>query len=153
MGNRTRPKLQERIRELLNGSGLRSTPARAAVLERLSAQGRPLAHGEIVTGRGAPALDRVTVYRTLHTLQDAGLVHRVQDRRGSWRYCARVRLARGCPGDHVHFQCTRCGRMDCLERQPLPWVEGPAGAVVAGKQFLVYGLCPACARTERALGR
>lgn len=150
---RVRPRLQARIRELLNDSGLRCTQAREAVLQHLSAQARPLAHSEIARGRGTAGLDRVTLYRTLATLQDVGLVHRVQDHEGAWRFCAHVRLAKGCPGNHPHFQCTRCGLMRCLTEQALPWVAVPQESLVAGKQFLVYGLCPACAPAATARGK
>lgn len=142
-------RIKARIRELLCGTGLRCTRARALVLEHLSARGRPQAHSEIAKGRRTAGLDRVTLYRTLSTLEEAGLVHRVQDHDGAWRFCAHVRLAKGCPGNHPHFQCTRCGRMQCLTAQALPWVSVPKDALVTGKQFLIYGLCPKCAPTLR----
>ena len=72
------PPAASSCRRLLQASGLRCTPAREAVLAHLSRRGRPLAHGEIARARGLAALDRVTLYRTLGALQDAGLVHRVQ---------------------------------------------------------------------------
>ncbi len=142
-------RLETRIRALLGASGLRFTRARAAVLEQLSSRGRPLAHGEIASRGAAAALDRVTLYRTLATLAQAGLVHRVQDHEGAWRFCAHVRAGGGCPGDHPHFQCSRCGRMECLADQPLPFVRVPEQSVVIGKQLLVHGLCPRCARATR----
>jgi Fe2+ or Zn2+ uptake regulation protein len=137
---------------LLKGSGLRCTPARDAVLRFLSQKGHPLAHSEIAKARGLAALDRVTLYRTLTALQDAGLVHRVQDQDGAWRFCAHARQGKGCPGGHAHFHCTQCGRMRCLIDQALPWVTVSEGAQVTGKQLVVYGLCPACAapRTARS---
>jgi Fur family transcriptional regulator, ferric uptake regulator len=133
-------------RGLLKASGLRCTPAREAVLACLARRGRPLAHAEIAGARGLAALDRVTLYRTLGALQEAGLVHRVQDQEGAWRFCAHVRDGRRCPANHPHFQCTRCGRMRCLTGQELPWVEAGRGERITGKQFVVYGQCAACAR-------
>lgn len=150
---RVGPPFPSRVREALKGSGLRFTPVRADVLGHLSARGRPLSHGEIARARGTAGLDRVTLYRTLAALEGAGLVHRVQDHDGAWRFCAHVRPAGGCPGNHAHFQCTRCGRMRCLAEQALPWVEVPKDSLVIGKQFLIYGLCPACARAGQARGR
>jgi Fur family ferric uptake transcriptional regulator/Fur family zinc uptake transcriptional regulator len=90
-------------------------------------------------------LDRVTVYRTLSALQEAGLVHRVQDKDGVWRFCAHGSREQGCPGNHPHFLCMRCGEMRCLTAQSLPWVETSAGEQVVGKQLVVYGLCAGCA--------
>jgi len=132
-------------RELLRSSGLRCTPARDAVLAFLARQGRPLAHREIARARCLAAIDRVTLYRTLTALAEAGLVHRVQDGTGAWRFCAHVRNGRRCPANHPHFQCTRCGRMRCLTDQTLPRVAVRARERVTGKQLVVYGLCSACA--------
>ena len=143
--SRVRPSLPSRVRESLKSAGLRCTPARDAVLSLLSQKGHPLAHSEIAKARGLATLDRVTLYRTLTALQEAGLVHRVQDLEGAWRFCAHARLGKGCPGGHAHFHCTRCGRMRCLTDQALPWISVSEGAEVTGKQLVVYGLCPACA--------
>lgn len=141
-----RPRTASPGRELLRGAGLRCTPARDAVLGFLARRGRPLAHREILDARGLAGLDRVTLYRTLAALLAAGLVHRVQDAEGTWRFCAHVRRGRRCPANHPHFQCTRCGRMRCLTDQELPWIEAGRGERITGKQFVVYGWCAACAR-------
>jgi Fur family transcriptional regulator, ferric uptake regulator len=145
---RSETALHAQVRDLLHAAGLRRTPARERVLAHLSRCARPLAHSEISGARGGEPLDRVTLYRTLAALEDAGLVHRVQDQEGAWRFCAHVRRDHGCPGNHAHFQCTQCGEMRCLQGQELPWVSIPPGALVIGKQFLIYGLCPACARAQ-----
>ena len=148
--SRVAPSLPSKVRELLKGSGLRCTPARDAVLRLLSQKGHPLAHSEIAKARGLAALDRVTLYRTLTALQDAGLVHRVQDQDGSWRFCAHLRRGEDCPGNHPHFQCTRCDRMRCLSDQALPWISMSGREQVTGKQLVVYGLCSACATRRPA---
>jgi Fur family ferric uptake transcriptional regulator len=144
-GSQARTAAHAKVRRLLKESGLRSTPAREAVMRFLSRAGRPLAHGEIAGAPGMDALDRVTLYRTLTALQEAGLAHRVQDKNGAWRFCAHAARGDGCPGNHPHFLCTRCGTMRCLLDQPLPWVTVRKGEQVVGKQMVVYGLCSACA--------
>jgi Fur family transcriptional regulator, ferric uptake regulator len=138
--------VSSRIRERLGGSGRRRTAARTTVLEHLAARGRPLAHGEIAAGTAG--LDRVTLYRTLAALEAAGLVHRVRGHEGAWRFCAHAGAGGGCPGNHPHFQCTRCGAMRCLADQALPRVRVPRDSLVIGKQLLVHGLCPRCARAK-----
>ncbi len=150
---RSRRVAPHRARALLGGAGLRRTGARELILRSLLRAGRPLAHAEIVRRRGLGALDRVTLYRTLTALQAAGLVHRVQDQEGVWRFCAHVRRTGECPGNHAHFHCTRCGRMSCLPDQSLPRVSVPEGASVTGKQLVVYGLCPACAAPAKPVPR
>ena len=73
-----------------------------------------LAHGQVAGGRQAAGLDRVTLYRALGALTEAGLVHRVQGVDGVWYYHAHTAIAERCPAGHPHFQCVRCGRVRCL---------------------------------------
>ena len=131
--------------EVLHASGLRRTKARETVLKLLSEARSPLSHQEIATRPEADELDRVTLYRTLATLQRAGLVHRVQGTDGSWRFCFHTQEQTACPGNHPHFLCLRCGQMDCLTGQSLPRVSVQKGARVIGKQLVVYGHCIKCA--------
>ena len=134
----------ERVPDLLRQSGLRCTLQRASVLRVLVRAGRPMSHGQLTEKLGAGEIDRVTLYRTLTALQDAGLVHRVQGKDAVWHFCAHSPDATGCPGNHPHFLCTRCGGMRCLSDQPLPWVAIGKGEKVTGKQLVVYGRCSAC---------
>jgi Fur family transcriptional regulator, ferric uptake regulator len=128
----------------LNTAGLRNTKARRVVLDVLNRADQPLSHPEIAAEPGVRGLDRVTLYRTLATLSRVGLLHRVQDVNGVWRFRANQVQPGVCAGNHVHFLCLECNQMSCLSDQALPWVEEPAGAEVLGKQLVVYGRCSTC---------
>jgi Fe2+ or Zn2+ uptake regulation protein/uncharacterized protein (DUF4213/DUF364 family) len=130
--------------ELLKKAGLRRTWTREVVLEALNRVDRPLSHQEIAGEAGLGGIDRVTLYRTLATLQRAGLLHRIQGVDGIWRYRGHDSRPGRCAGNHIHFLCLKCGRMSCLPEQPLPWVKEPDGAEVFGKQLVVYGRCAGC---------
>ncbi|MBN2797679.1 MAG: transcriptional repressor [Deltaproteobacteria bacterium] len=130
-------------RQRLSAAGLRRTAARVLVTERMVAEGRPLTPAGIC--EALPELDRVTVYRTLASLEGAGLAHKVQGLDGAWRYCIDDSEISGCPGGHPHLLCTRCGAMACLLGQGLPWVAVPEGFAVQGKQLVVHGICASCA--------
>jgi len=132
------------IRKLLRESALRCTPAREAVLRVLYDARRPLAHGQIAAAPGMEDVDRVTLYRTLTALEEAGLLHRVQDREGVWHFCAHPPSEDGCPGDHPHFVCDTCGQIRCLNGQSLPWIAVEEGERVSSKQLVAYGTCAAC---------
>jgi Fur family ferric uptake transcriptional regulator len=143
------------LTQLLTKNGLKPTAAREAILQLLTDAGRPLSHGDIVKQRkGTGALDRVTVYRTLETLQEAGLLHRIQGTDGTWRFCRhKYESSDKCAGNHIHFLCSKCGQMSCLPEQPLPWVLAPAGASIHSKQLVVHGHCAACISKENARGK
>ena len=132
----------------LMGAGLRATPVRRDVLAALTAAGYPVSRQELAALPGIEAHDRVTLYRTLNRLKAAGLVHAVQGMDGVWRFCAHPPRTPGCPGNHPHFLCRRCGRMRCLIGQRLPHVEVPPDVEVEGKQLVIYGLCADCAALE-----
>lgn len=138
----------DRTRKLLKEAGIRTTSVRRDVFAYLLHRGLPLSHQEILNRMGN--YNRVTLYRTLNTLTDAGLVHAVQGLDGVWRFCAHDPEHRGCPGNHPHFLCLSCGRMICLSDQKLPYVEVPADIEVKGKQLLVYGRCASCVRSSRS---
>jgi len=127
---------------LLNEAGLRPTAPRETVLATLLAAGRSLSHPDLADL--LPALDRVTVFRSLKTLKASGLLHAVRGIDGILRYFVNPHGKRGCPGSHPHFLCLGCGEMSCLEDQSLPRVEVPRGSEVQGKQLLVYGVCARC---------
>ena len=139
-----------RATNLLDGAGLRPTRARALVLAAILDAGRPLSHPALA--ELLPDLDRVTVFRSLKALKASGLLHGIQGLDGVLRYVANPASRRGCPGKHPHFLCLECGAMTCLSGQKLPHVRVPEGSEVAGKQFLVYGLCPACSAQNSGEG-
>ena len=128
----------------LRAAGLRHTAAREAVLGDLGALQAPMTHAALAELPRLRDMDPVTLYRTLATLVDAGLAHRVPGPDGTWRYCPQPLGQGGCPGNHAHFLCTACGTMRCLPDQPLPRVQVPAGARVHGRYLLAHGLCSGC---------
>src|SRR5438045_2786316 len=80
---------------------------RVAVLDRVTAARQPLGAPEIIRRLGEET-DPVTVYRTLNTLAEHKLVHRIRGEDGAWRYAASPVAA--SPDDrrehpHAHFVC------------------------------------------------
>ena len=132
---------------LLEVAGLRSTEVRRRVLSAMLDAGRSLSHRELADL--LTDFDRVTIFRTLKRLKEAGLAHGVQGIDGISRYFVNLGRSEGCPGGHPHFLCLDCGRMSCLADQAMPRIAVPRGAEVRGKQLLVYGLCSTCAHSKR----
>jgi Fur family transcriptional regulator, ferric uptake regulator len=131
--------------ETLKSTGLRHTAGREALLEVLLRADHALSHGDIDTALG-PDHDRVTIYRTLRTFVDKGLIHRVLDNMGDPRYA----LCRDACGsghhqhDHVHFKCNACGQTTCLNTVQIPAVVLPGGYVRQETNLLIEGVCADC---------
>ncbi len=139
--------MTKNIPEILKSKGLRITKVREAVLQVLINSGNPLSHQEIITRKKTAEFDRVTVYRTLETLQKLRLIHKIKGTDGVSRFGANENKAsEKCSGDHIHFHCSVCNQMSCLPEQPLPWIKAPKGFEIHSKQLVVYGTCSKCTR-------
>lgn len=112
--------------ELLRLADVRTTPARVTVLATLLQEPRALSHLEL--HEALAHLDRVTLYRALDCLTEAGLAHKISGDDRSFRYSASankfpiVNIAEtssqrvGTPHQHGHFKCNQCARVFCLEQ-------------------------------------
>ena len=129
---------------LLRDFQMRSTPVRQEILELFLQKEYALSHHDIET-EVSNSLDRVTVYRTLKTFLDKGLIHKVLDDEGSLKYalCNDACTTAEHHHDHVHFKCTRCGQTNCLNID-LPGVKLPKGYQVEAVNVLIQGICDRC---------
>ncbi|MCV9385873.1 Fur family transcriptional regulator [Reichenbachiella ulvae] len=89
--------------------------------------------------------DRVTLFRTLNTFIEAGIVHKIPDDSGVARYgvCDSKCDAEAHHHDHVHFKCDECGNVDCLPTHHVPRIEIP-GYIIKDSNMILNGLCRAC---------
>jgi len=135
--------IKEKIDRLLNSAKLKRTGPRRTILEILLAGNRPQTADEIVSAMGNTRPNKVTVYRTLESMVDAGLVHKAFVEERSQHY----ELADKCTEHqcHPHFVCTDCGRTSCMHDMSLPMaISAPAGFVIERQQVRLQGLCPKC---------
>jgi Fur family ferric uptake transcriptional regulator len=94
-------------------AGLRVTQPRLAVLQVLEKQRGPLSHADLISALDGQGFDRVTLYRNLNDLADAGIVARTEVGDHVWRFELR-KQAEAHTGLHPHFTCTDCGSVACL---------------------------------------
>lgn len=90
--------------------------------------------------------DRTTLYRTLKTFQEHGLVHQIYDESGSTKYAL---CAEDCtcsyPDDmHAHFYCSSCENTFCFQNLSLPTIDLPDGFKPSYGNFVITGSCPDC---------
>ena len=88
----------------------------------------------------------MTIYRTLSTFLEKGILHKVLDDTGVMKYAL---CSDECaPGhhhhDHIHFKCTNCGKTLCIEQARLPRFELPKGFATTEVNVLMQGTCPDC---------
>jgi Fur family ferric uptake transcriptional regulator len=128
--------------DLLRSAGARVTSWRVRVLDALMAEVRPLSHAELEAR--LPDVDRVTLYRVLDALVELGLAVKATDMRGVFRYTATT--SRRAHAEHVHFHCTGCGGVYCLDAAPPASPELPPGFRLDEVVHELRGACPKCAQ-------
>ncbi|OGX82411.1 hypothetical protein BEN47_18565 [Hymenobacter lapidarius] len=128
----------------LRQHAVRPTRVRRAVLAVLLRSPFALSGTEIEV-QLRPLSDRITLYRTLCTFEQTGLIHRVVDHADTVRYAACSNpTARAATADHVHFKCTACRHIYCLNQVPVPAVELPSPYRVERSDYLLSGICAGC---------
>jgi Fur family ferric uptake transcriptional regulator len=130
---------------LLKDFRLRTTQTRQEILHLFLRSDYALSHGDIEKEIDS-SLDRVTVYRTLKTFLDKGLIHKVLDDEGSLKYalCNEACTVAGHHHNHVHFKCTKCGQTNCLTNVEIPSMKLPKGYKAKEINLLIQGVCEAC---------
>lgn len=129
--------------DILKGHGLRNTQTRVAILDVFLAKDLALAQADVEEAMGDH--DRVTVYRTIKTFVDKGILHRVMDDEAVPKFA----LCHDCTEgehrhEHVHFKCEKCGNTVCLEELTVPKVKLPEGYKYQEANLLVQGICKDC---------
>ena len=135
----------DRLAQTLLRHGLRQTPGRRAVLAAVSGKGYALTGAEIEQEIGADT-DRITLYRTLKSFEQSGLIHRVIDDTDVLRYaaCSIECSAQAHFDNHVHFKCGTCQHTYCLSQVAIPAVQLPGGFQAERRDFLLSGVCQFC---------
>lgn len=137
--------METRIEAILKNNQLSITGSRRKILELFLLSEGALAHGDIEKKTGE-RFDRVTVYRTLQTFLEKGIIHTIPTPDNSVRYalCKEDCSQGHHHDDHVHFICSICGTTTCLEEVTIPAVNLPDGFQPIDYQMVVTGVCKNC---------
>jgi len=139
--------MQERIVDLLKKNHLSVTESRKKILHHFLDANGSFAHADIES-RSGTEFDRVTIYRTLQTFVEKGIIHTIPTADNSVRYalCKDECSAGHHHDDHVHFMCDNCGTTYCLDHVTVPKVALPDGFKAIQKDLVVSGLCNKCSQ-------
>lgn len=137
--------MENDILTILKKNQLSITDGRKKILELFLQSDGALAHADIEKNTDA-AFDRVTVYRTLQTFVDKGIVHHIPTTDNSILYalCKDQCEAGDHHDNHVHFICDNCNKTICLEDVIVPAVKLPKGFKPKHAEMVVNGICGDC---------
>lgn len=133
------------IEKTLKKNNLSITGSRRKILQLFLEHTGALAHGDIEKKAGGK-FDRVTVYRTLQSFVDKGIIHTIPTADNSIRYAlCRDECSEGHHHDHhVHFICNNCKKTYCLDDVVTPDIRMPKGYTTDHVEVVVEGVCKNC---------
>lgn len=144
-----KPTPAERLREALAKRGLPLTQQRLAVFTALERSKEHPSAERLHAGlrREYPSLSLATVYKTLQTLRDIGLIQVVNAPHAEARFDAITEV-------HHHAICQACGKMEDVFDAKLDGLGSPRvkGFRFSAHSVHFYGLCDACRGRETSGG-
>lgn len=131
--------------ELLKKAGLKATAHRVLLLEFLDKNKKPFSAGDIFEKLEKDKLDKVTVYRTLETLERNGLVKRVVTGEREAKY----ELV-DFDHDHHHIICIKCRKIEgfvgCEADELVAKIvkKNKNFKTISHHTFDIFGVCKEC---------
>lgn len=133
----------------LRAAGLRITPQRLALCRALAGNTtHPTAAQLFAQVRvDFPTLSLATVYSTLNTLSNLGLVYELGTAGDGQKHYDPD------PTPHPNLVCLHCHQIRDLRNRTLEGMEqrvaNRSGYQILGARIVYYGLCPTCSKTRR----
>lgn len=131
--------------ELLRSQGLKKTAQRIMLINILQKKAVALTEDDIKQDMG-DLYDRITFYRTVQTLLDVGIIHRITIDNKTVKYALSEISTHG--SNHSHFFCKQCHSVTCLENIPPANYTLPEGYKEEECEVLIKGICGKCNNTN-----
>lgn len=132
-------------KNILKSHNLRITDCRLDVIERFLKEKKALSQSDLE--HSFSQYDRVTLYRTLNSFLDSGIIHKIPNATGVATYglCHETCSPEHHDHNHIHFKCNNCGEIECLDDKAVPSVTLPSGYHIETVNMIVDGRCAKCA--------
>lgn len=136
--------INHHFEHLLKRHQLKRTEARLRVLSLLVNKKTATSQPDLESVIGD--VDRVTLYRILNAFEEKGIIHKVFDLNGTANYaiCSSDCDEHNHNDEHLHFNCTNCKNVYCLDELDMPPIVLPTGFKLERLSFTATGLCPKC---------
>lgn len=130
------------VEEILQSHDLKNTSCRKYILSELLRNNSALSESEIKES-SSDLFDRVTFYRTLKTLEDKNVIHKIVLHDNSVKYALSHFHAHD-ENLHPHFHCGKCDHVLCLQGKTVLDVELPRNFVKNEVFVVIEGTCANC---------
>lgn len=132
------------IESTLENNGVRPTAMRVLVYKYMAQ--KEVAVALTTIENAFTKADRTTLYRTLKTFEEKGVVHQIDDGTGISKY-ALCEPGCNCELDqdlHLHFHCSNCDETVCLTEHKIPHINLPDGYIAENANLVITGICEKC---------
>ena len=130
--------------EILQNHQIKKTSPRVSIIQALQTSQNPLSEGEVKEKMGA-LYDRITFYRSVQTLMEAGIIHRIVADNITVKYALNsCDKGHKHQTDHIHFFCQDCNSLICLDEVKTQRYSLPKGFTAQECDVIIKGLCNKC---------
>ncbi len=139
------PEKLEEFSQVLKANQLKVTQPRLRVLDIISTKLSAISQPELEKILGSE-IDRVTLYRILASFEEKGILHKVFDLNGTatYAFCSTKCTADHHHDQHVHFICSVCNSVYCLDEIALPKINLPSDFSLHSIAINAVGICDIC---------
>ncbi len=134
---------QKEIKDLLKSREIKVTNNRLLLLEVLANENKAVGRSKL---QKLINCDRVTLYRTINTLIDAGIIHKAHTGSDDVYYamCKHTNCSHlAHQHKHIHFKCKECMDIKCVETSKELVVQLP-NFTIDEVNIEVTGICNQC---------
>lgn len=128
----------------LQNKNIRPTAMRILTYQALVAHQTALSLNDLEVN--LETADRTTLYRTIKTFEEQGIVHAIEDGTGITKYalCPAYCNAKKHKDLHLHFHCKVCEETQCLTDYAIPQISLPEKYTVENIHLTIKGVCQKC---------
>ena len=134
----------EKIVQLLESKGIRPTAMRLMTYKRLVELKVAISLGDL--DKDFKVSERSTLFRTIKTFEEKGVVHQIEDGTGVIKYALCEENCECEVGNdlHLHFHCNKGNETVCLTEHKIPHISLPDGYITEDINLVVKGICEKC---------
>lgn len=131
--------------DILKRSSLRKTPFRIRLLDLFVLRPHAAVKNNDIEGL-IGEFDRITLYRTLKTFEEKGIIHQVMDGSKEVKYalCHQDCKVHHSQEEHAHFSCNSCGNTYCMDNVGTVDINIPSNFSIEKVQMVISGTCSFC---------
>ncbi|WP_339839730.1 transcriptional repressor [uncultured Maribacter sp.] len=132
------------IEKTLDDKSIRPTAMRILIYKYMASKETAVALTDIENA--FEKAERTTLYRTLKTFEEKGIVHQIDDGTNISKFAL---CQPGCKCEidqdlHLHFYCSHCEKTVCLTEHKIPHINLPTGYIAEDANLVIKGICDTC---------